>query len=156
MFKSDQISSLFNCAFCSKVLHDPITLPCGNTVCKIHSSEISQDKCFLCNKNHSVPEDGFQINTLIQEQLNAQLHTLNHNFSQFNESRKIIDALNKEFNEIESIHKDPENYISEHCYELNRQVDLKRETMIKDIHEHSDSLIQKIALLKKNVWRNQS
>jgi len=47
------------------------------------------------------------------------------------------------------IRKDPDNYISEYFGELKRQVDLQRETLIEDIHEYSDELIQKIEKLKQ-------
>jgi len=57
--------------------------------------------------------------------------------------------LNKNLREIESIRKDPDNYISEYFGELTRQVDLRRETLIEDIHKYSDELIQKIEKLKQ-------
>jgi len=57
--------------------------------------------------------------------------------------------LNENLKEMETIRKDPENYIYEYFGELTRQVDLRRETLIRDIHEYSDELIQKIEKLKQ-------
>jgi len=51
--------------------------------------------------------------------------------------------------EMEAIRNDPEDYISEYFGELIRQVDLRRETLIGDIHKYSDELIQKIEKLKQ-------
>jgi len=52
-------------------------------------------------------------------------------------------------NEIETIQKDPENYIYEYFGKLTNQVDLRREIMIRDINKYSDELIQKIDKLRK-------
>ena len=38
---------------------------------------------------------------------------------------------------------------NDYCQELNRQVDLRRETLIQEIHSYSDILIQKIDALKE-------
>jgi len=72
------------------------------------------------------------------------------NFSKFKEYKKIIQDLNGNLREIETIQKDPENYIFEYFGELTRQVDLRRENVIRDIHKYSDELIQKIEKLKQD------
>ena len=156
MFKTDQINSIFNCTVCSKVLHEPISLPCGETICRGHSDEVCSNKCSFCDKDHALPEDGFPTNKLIQKQLTLQLNTIDINFSQFNDSRKLIEDLNKDLREIEScIGNDPATFIYDYFGELSRQVDLRRETLIKGIHEHSDTLIQKIARLKEECMANE-
>ena len=48
----------------------------------------------------------------MQSQLENQLHTLGLNFYQFNDSKNIIDDLNKNLKEVEVIRNDPENFIS--------------------------------------------
>jgi hypothetical protein len=72
------------------------------------------------------------------------------NSGQFDDYNEIIQDLKKNLKEIEAIRKDPENYISEYFGELTRQVDLRRETLIEDIHKYSDELIQKIEKLKQD------
>ncbi len=42
------------------------------------------------------------------------------------------------------------HFITEYFGELSRQVDLRRETLIEDIHKYSDELIQKIEKLKQD------
>ncbi len=56
MFKIDQAKSLFDCISCNKIMVDPITLICGNTMCKIHIDKMIKDsistnvfKCEMCN-----------------------------------------------------------------------------------------------------------
>jgi len=82
--------------------------------------------------------------------LENKAQKINLNFSQFNENNKIIQDLNKNLREIEAIRKDPDNYISEYFGELTRQVDLRRETLIEDIHKYSDELILMIEGLKQD------
>ncbi len=72
------------------------------------------------------------------------------NFSQFNDYNDIFRDLKKNLREIETIQKDPENYIFEYFGELTRQVDLRRENVIREIHKYSDELIHKINKLKQN------
>ena len=52
--------------------------------------------------------------------------------------------LNKKISELESIQKDPDNYIYEYFSELTRQVDIRREILIEEIHNYSADLIQRI------------
>jgi len=150
MFQFEKINDLFNCKVCKGVLVDPILLPCGETICKAHTDEISKGKCMSCSGAHTVPKEGFLENRIVKNLLENRVNKINLNFSQFNDYNKIIQDLNKNMKEIETIRKDPENYISEYFGELTRQVDLRRETLIEDIHKYSDELIQKIEKLKKD------
>ena len=36
MYKLDKIKSMFNCKLCSKLLVDPVTISCGQIVCRYH------------------------------------------------------------------------------------------------------------------------
>jgi len=150
MFQFENVNALFNCKLCQSVLVDPIILPCGETVCKAHTVEISKDKCMLCNGTHTVPKEGFLENKFAKNQLDLEANKTSLNFSQFKDYNKTLQNLNENLKEIESIRKDPENFITEYFGELSRQVDLRRETLIEDIHKYSDELIQKIEKLKQD------
>jgi len=150
MFQFEKLNALFNCKLCKDVLVDPILLPCGETVCKAHTDDISKGKCMLCSRTHLVPKEGFPSNKFAKNQLDLKINEINLNFSQFNDYNKIIQDLNENLKEIEAIRNDPDNYISEYFGELTRQVDLRRETLIEDIQKYSDELIQKIQKLKQD------
>ncbi len=149
MFQFEKLNDLFNCKLCKNVLVDPILLPCGETVCKAHTDELSKGKCMSCYGAHIVPKEGFLENRIVKHQLDFEINNINLNFSQFNDYYKIIQDLKKNLKEIELIRKDPEDYIAEYFGELTRQVDLRRDTLIGDIHKYSDELIQKIEKLKQ-------
>jgi len=150
MFQLEKINDLFNCSVCQSVIVDPILLPYGETVCKAHTDEISKGKCILCREIHKAPHHGFPSNKIVTNLLEKRVNKISLNFSQFNDYRKIIHDLNKNLKEMETIQNDPENYIFEYFGELTRQVDLRRETLIEDIHKYSDELIQKIEKLKQD------
>jgi len=151
MFQFKKINALFNCKLCKGVLVDPILLPCGETVCKAHTDQISKGKCMLCSEMHYVPpKEGFLENKIVKNLLENRANKINLNFSQFKDYNKIIQDLNNNLKEIETIRKDPENYISHYFSELTIQVDLRRETLIEEIHKYSDELIQKIEKLKQD------
>jgi len=102
-----------------------------------------------CSGAHLVPKEGFLENRIVKHQLDFEINNINLNFSQFNDYYKIIQDLKKNLKEIELIRKDPEDYIAEYFGELTRQVDLRRETLIRDINEYSEELIQTIERLKQ-------
>jgi len=154
MFKFEKISSFFNCQFCQSILKDPIILPCGESVCQVHTEEICESECSFCSEKHQSPEHGFPINKFAQNQLQFGLNMTNLNFNQFIHCKKTVDGLNKDLKEVEVLRNDPENYISDYFDELTRQVDIRRETLLKEIHQYSDELIQKITKLKQDCFAN--
>ena len=131
----------------AQLLFEPIFLPCGETVCKAHSEYISKNQCQSCSETHPIPKHGFLINKIVQGLLEKQYNTLGYNFSQFNDSKKLIQELNRGLKDIELMCNDPSYYISEYFTELNRQVDHRRDTIIQETERYSSELIQKMAVL---------
>ncbi len=120
-------------------------MPCGNTVCKIHSEEIAEEQCKFCQEIHIIPKNGFPVNDFAKKQLENQHESVNLiKFSKFNDSKKLIEELNTGLRDLELIQKDPQNYISNYFRELARQVDLRREVFINEIQEYSNELINNI------------
>ncbi len=67
----DQVKTLFNCSLCNKLLVNPISLICGNSICQSHLEHKTGKsfKCQVCSKKHTVPEEGFSVNKHIQRGL---------------------------------------------------------------------------------------
>ena len=147
MFNLKEINKLLNCAICSQLLCNPISLPCGKTVCKEHSEEVFEEKCRFCEIIHTLPEGGFQINSLINGLLSNQLSTLDIKFSKFNDSKKLIEDLNNRFSKIVSVHNDPSKYISEYFKHLRKQVYDRNDKIIQKTELYSNELIKKIDIL---------
>ena len=122
MFQLEKINDLFNCKICKDVLVDPIILPCGETVCKAHTDEISKGKCMLCSGTHIVPKEGFLGNRIVKHQLDLKINKINFNLSQFKDYHKIIQDLNKNFKETDAIRNNTENNISESSKKKSKQL----------------------------------
>ena len=142
---------LFSCQKCQKLIHEPVSLPCGETVCRSHSEDICSGKCPFCPGTHQLPEAGFTPNLMVQKMLISKLHKLNINFDKFDESKKLVEDLNKQFRAIETFRNDPEYFIDEYFVELTRQVDLRRERLFESIGLHSDLMVQQIGEWKSGL-----
>jgi len=81
----------------------------------------------------------------------SKLHKLNINFDKFEETKKRLEDLNKQFREIEAFRNDPEYFIDEYFVELTRQVDLRRERLFESVGLHSELMITQIEEWKSGV-----
>ena len=70
-------------------------MPCGETVCKAHTADISKGKCMFCSEIHKAPQHGFPSNKFVENQLDLEVNEINLNFSQFNDYNKIFRDLNR-------------------------------------------------------------
>lgn len=142
--KIDQIQSLFDCKQCSQVLNNPITLPCGVTICEKHLQEVIGSKCTFCKNHHVIPNGGFQINELVKQMLSIELNKLKLS-PKFEACKQIIDETVNTAKKIDAIKKDPHNHIYQYFEDIKRQVDLRREDLKVKIDLYSDQLIGYIA-----------
>ena len=140
MFKIDQITNIFDCDECNSVLVDPVTVSCGNNVCKKHLDAILEDvdketntfKCKCCYNEHSIPKEGFSINKRIKKALEIELNNLQLTPIYYECKKSIEDAKESEA-EIESVARDPENYLYEYFENIKRDVELRREELKEKI-----------------------
>jgi len=156
MSKFEKLKELFNCKVCSKLLHEPVLLPCGKTVCKIHTQEIANKECNFCTKLHQITKDGFPSNELIEKQLEMQLNKISFNFCHLTDCQILLEDLNKKMNEVEFIRKEKENFLYEYFSEITREVDLRRDTLIRDIEEYSNEIIENINKLRQEYLDSSS
>ncbi len=49
--------SFLDCVVCENILIDPVSLPCGKTICKTHADEFLI-KCYFCQEQHIAPSNG--------------------------------------------------------------------------------------------------
>ena len=147
----DQVKILFNCDICNELLVDPVTIPCGNTLCKVHLDELLTSdnvfKCILCHKKHNVPEDGFIVNKRIQNALYFEKIKLTPGFLK---CKQKIEEATEQASKIESIKKYPAGYITEHFDIIKSHVNWRREEIKADIDKYADEMIQKIETSKIN------
>ncbi len=68
----------------------------------------------------------------------------------------LLEDLNKKMNEVEFIRKEKENFLYEYFSEITREVDLRRDTLIRDIEEYSNEIIEKINKLRQECLESSS
>ena len=50
---------------CNLIYENPVTLPCGKSICKQHLEQYENDekyKCCFCKEQHEIPKNGFVVN----------------------------------------------------------------------------------------------
>jgi small-conductance mechanosensitive channel len=99
-----------------------------------------------------VPKDGFKIARRLQDALSIQLNTLELT-PVYDECKKVIMEAQKDVADIESIDKDPENYIYEYFEDIKRQVDLRREVLKERIDTYSDETLVSINIAQMNCQK---
>jgi hypothetical protein len=55
----DALITQASCLKCKKILRDPRSLPCGNSVCFECTEDLNDVLCSICNLDHQVPANGF-------------------------------------------------------------------------------------------------
>ena len=139
------IKEKLTCKCCNEIYNNPVTLACGDTVCRHHIEEqissYSLSRTFLCPLcNRENLNQNLDVNKVIQSLLEIELHEY-----QINPVYKtVLKNLNKEIENLESILKDPENCIFEEIGELKRQVDLDRERLKTDIDSFANDFINRL------------
>ena len=138
------IKERLTCKCCNEIFINPITLVCGDSICKHHIDELVSSntsekfKCPLCDKenlNHDL-----EANKLIQELIEIRLHEFKINPSY----EAIFNSFKMEIKNFETILKDLENYIFTEISELKRLVDLDREILKNEIDKLADDSIKQL------------
>ena len=137
------------CKYCNKVYNEPITLPCGESLCRQHINELlSIDDantfyCPFCNEQNL--NKNFKVSKTIQYLLDMEAHkiTIDPKYT------RIFTDFKTEIGNLEIILNDPENYIYEEINEVKRQVDLDREKAKAEIDKLADDYIQQLETHEK-------
>ena len=74
MFKSKSICA---CSFCSKIVKDPIDLPCWDSICREHLTDrdvVKEDKikCNECNQEYQVKGNHFESNETLKKLIESE------------------------------------------------------------------------------------
>jgi hypothetical protein len=144
MLKSQK--SMRTCSYCSRILRDPILLPCGDVICHEHLSEIgvvkaNNIKCKACNEEFQIKNNHFESNEDLKKLIESRCYLSEEESS----LKKVLeDSMRKffqiydEFNQNKSI---LESDVYDHFQEMRFQVDEQRERLkeksadINDIDE---------------------
>ena len=147
--ESTMNNSMLICIVCNQQYVSPIVLTCGETVCARHVKEnrlLVEDhkiSCpiMLCDEGiHVIPKGGFKANRhveiLLQE---AKEISEKHQMA-----KDSVNRLNSKIVDIEILIRDPEKHIYDYFQKVRNEIDIKAETMKKDIDDQRDEFLKKI------------
>jgi hypothetical protein len=145
-FEENQVNDTLNCDKCQDRVDDPRILPCGDTVCSrclltIHLNN-NQFKCFLCDENHFLPQDGFPVNKKVLKFLSLKPTEIYRSTA----VEKLKEKLSIILKDISLLRFDVNNGIDtlkESCREIRNQVQLATEQAIQQINERAKNFKQK-------------
>lgn len=144
------VSEALKCQMCSKMFSQPVQMPCGETVCKMHFSSLNGDrtvKCELCMGEHEIPEEGFPENRAIQRMIQMSLNKLDSDSCHFYKNARI--SFGELFNKLklfESIQNDPNNLIEGYFSDLIHNIKTSRSDLHKEIDDYYDKLLEDMQL----------
>jgi hypothetical protein len=143
-FEMEVIQNTLACTYCLKTLQSPISLPCGETICKHHvNAEENVFFCGTCYKNHEIPKEGFASNKIAEKMLETKINSLHFG----EEYQKAVDAVKNIEELIKScslLQQDPEFEIDKVIGEIKSDIDLKREQLKTEIDMEAEKLIQRV------------
>ena len=143
------IKEKLTCKYCNQVYNEPITLPCGHSLCKQHIQDLLSiddiDTFFWPFCNEQISNQTFKVNETIQGLLDIEAHK----FTIDPKCTRVFTDFKTEIRNLETILNEPENFIYEEINKLKRQVDLDREKAKADIDQLVDDLIEQLETFEK-------
>jgi hypothetical protein len=96
------------CSHCAQSLESPVTLPCGETICKHHVKEYEKRYyCCACDIYHTVPKNGFKINRIIDDMLRSKIGSL-HFGDEYQNAVNAVEGLEELMKSYRLLKQDPD------------------------------------------------
>lgn len=153
---NDLISSIYDCNLCKNLLVDPVTVPCGNNLCKHHLDTLVAElpkkatfyRCELCQEEHQIPNKGFMVNKQLHNVLELELQN-----SVFYKFFKKINETQDYMELIESLDINSDKKITEFFDDLKAQVDSRRMLLIDQIEKESSAIVESINNTQTDIMK---
>ena len=160
----NKLKSGYICLYCSKILKNPIELPCEDLICKEHLTEngvLKNDKikCHECKQEFKVKGVEFKSNKFAQKKINEQIYLSDQEISlkqKIEDSIKLFYSMYEEFTSSKTqLDLDCHN----HFQEVRLQLDMHREKFKEKIDDIYMEMIEKtkefeveyLNSIKKNI-----
>jgi len=151
----------FICSFCSKILKNPINLPCFDIICEHHLTETSvlHDKwikCATCKVTFDLDTHTFVPNRILKNLLEKQFYLSDEE----KYLKKSLENSLQDFFKLSEGYDQAKNTIGlkahEHFQEIRYQIDLHREKLIEKIDKIYLSMIEQTKNVEASVSNNLS
>ena len=143
---------------CNKYYVNPVILPCGKNICKIHTDEIINEnknilKCDYCDDEHVIPiPNGFVINQTLNEIINLNLH-LN---SKEKEANKTINTIEQSINEFSTVNNNPNEFIFGYVSEVREKINLEKDRLVTKIQLIAREMLDKLKIYEQKCKENMA
>lgn len=131
----ERLFETVKCNECKFILHSPVNLPCGNTICEKHVRRNKSYDCGQCGNEHNVPVNGFPSNDAI----NFIIDT--NEYKRVEKAFESLKTLKMVIDQLESLKNEPKREISNRIGELKSQVCSSRDELIREIEMKSERMI---------------
>ena len=157
-YEETKLNEELTCNKCRERLDDPRILPCGDTICSdcvlsIRVADNNKFDCLICEKKHTMPDDGLPVN----KKLLAILSLKPSEVYRGQIVQKLKEALNEIHKKSTQLTFGSNNgiyQIKEHCINLKNELQLSTEEAIKQINEYNLELIKEIEQYEKECVKS--
>lgn len=164
---NQDLDKILACNVCNKYFINPVSLPCGSSVCKEHVVLVPNEhqpmmqnnehqpmvynyKCHVCHQDHKTLEDGFPLNGGLIDLLKLNLHLDQQTLKEM----KLINEYETVLIDISLLCKDPYNYVFKYVSAIRNKIDLRREKIIERAHLLSDEMLNKLKVFEDECKGN--
>ena len=147
--KMDDIHNLVVCQYCKQVYKSPVILTCSNTICKQHVADLliekqgNKIKCYFCQKEHEIPENGFIAERHIEQLIGHSLDKLN-----FGETHQkalhSCEKFRKSLQNLDNLKNRPHAYLDRYFTNLKNRIDERRVTLKASIDSIANRMIHEL------------
>jgi hypothetical protein len=148
---------LLTCEYCKKVFENPITLPCGNTVCSKDVKDLYKEGfeghtiiCYFCGTEHLYYH--YPPNRIVNKFLENNLANFNLGKT-YEHAKKSLDDVMDKMNEYEKLINNPAEYLYEYFEKIEKEIKHGKEK-VKILSEEKCSKMLNDLLLFKNECQN--
>ena len=130
----------WTCSYCSKILQDPILLPCDDSICCVHLSEkaivnANRIKCNKCKQEHQIKENQFRSINEFKKLITDHSYLSEEEISLKQELEKSIRKFFETYDQFTQNETKLETIVLKHFEEMRSQIDQHRDKLKEKIDQ---------------------
>ena len=141
----------FSCKICNKIQKEPIFLPClCFSICKKHLDDLKivdidqTIECKECHELFNISQNSFKSNKLIKELIESKSYLTSEENYQKMCLEKNLTHVSNDLTNFKKAYNKFEVDIFDFFAKARRDIDLRREQLINELHNESDALINQV------------
>jgi hypothetical protein len=142
------LKSQLTCSYCSKIVKDPIDLPCDDSICREHLSDRdvlkeNKIKCNKCNQEFQVKDNHFLSHKTIKNLIESQSYLNEEEIKLKHDLKVSIQKFYQFYDEFIQSRTKLESDVFDHFQEIRFQIDEHRERLKVRIDEIALTMIDR-------------